>query len=110
MTHFLTIFVAVLAAAAVLAISITIAQTQAQAQALTQQEEINKLNQEAAQVAKEIKNIPDWMYKRTDRALQIQDGITKAFPNGIPKECEKHDSIDDTEHSYTMIIKCVIIK
>ena len=78
------------------------------AHALTEQEQINQLTEQAKHLKEDAQSIQDWQLIRTDRAIQIQNGINNAFPNGLPKECSKSESTNDAEHSYLMIIKCVV--
>jgi hypothetical protein len=55
--------------------------------AQSQQEQIDKLTEQAKKLNQDIKNIPDWKLVRAGQAFALYDGIKKGFPNGLPHGC-----------------------
>jgi hypothetical protein len=76
--------------------------------AQSQQEQIDKLTEQAKKLNQDIKNIPDWKLVRAGQAFGLYDGIKKGFPNGLPHGCNVvQDDNNDAEHSHTYSIKCI---
>jgi hypothetical protein len=74
----------------------------------SQQEQIDKLTEQAKKLNQEIKNTPNWMIVRAGQAFALYDGIKKGFPNGLPQGCNVvQDDNNDAEHSHTYTIKCI---
>jgi hypothetical protein len=76
--------------------------------AQSQQEQIDKLTEQAKKLNQDIKNIPDWKLVRAGQAFALYDAIKKGFPNGLPHGCNVvQDDNNDAEHSHTYSIKCI---